>query len=122
MAKEKHLSSLDRVILQAMGEGKTVGNPEDPAKDKWPQLWEWLSRIYVGVDKIKQPATVFITLGPGGVMARLSDRDLSWSASIGCPCLADVFDALEAELSKPTINSGSWGKKDPNIRKRKTQG
>jgi|KBSMisStaDraftv2_1062788.scaffolds.fasta_scaffold30179_2 hypothetical protein len=118
--RDKPLSSLDRVILQAMGEGKTVGNPDDPAREKWPQLWEWLSRIYVGVDKIKQPANIFIALGPGGVVARLSDRDLSYSVAVGTANLVDVFDALEVELAKPQSNSGSWGKKDPNIRKRKS--
>jgi len=121
MARERNLSSLDRVIQQAMGDGKTVGNPDDPAKEKWPQLWDWLTRIYVGVDKIKQPATVFITMGPGGVMARMSDRDLSYSVGVNVPNLADVFDALENQLQLGTIGVGTWGKKDPIIRKRKSQ-
>jgi hypothetical protein len=122
MAKEKHLSSLDRVIQIAMGEGKTVGNPDDPAAAKWPQLWEWLTRIYIGVDKIKQPASIFLTLGPGGVMARMSDRDLSYSVNVNVPNLQDVFDALEAQLAMGTVGVGTWGKKDPNLRKRKSQG
>jgi hypothetical protein len=119
MAKEKRVSSLDKVILQAMGEGKTVGSQDDPAREKWPELWEWLSRIYVGHDKIKQPATLFITLGPGGVMARLNDRDLSYSVGASCQNLVDVFDAIEAQLNTANSNVGSWGKKDPNVRKRK---
>jgi len=116
--KDRKLSAMDRVILQAMGEDRHVGKEDDPAKQQWPQLWEWLSTIYVGRDKIKQPAVLTITLGPEGVLCRLTDRDLAVSVNVSTAHLADVFPAIEAVLNAPDIPVQSWGKREPKLRTR----
>lgn len=119
MAKERHLSSLDRAIMQAMGEGRTIGREDDPAKDTFPQLWEWLSRIYVGKDRLKSPATVGISLAPEGVLVRLNDRDLGCGAAVVVAHLQDSFQALNAALEGPNPPFTFYGKKEPQLRKRK---
>lgn len=120
MAKDKHLSSLDRAIQMAMGEGRQVGREDDPAKDTFPALWEWISRIYIGKDRLKQPATITISLAPEGVLVRLNDRDLGCGAAVVCPHLQDAFQQLNAALEGPNPPFTFYGKKEPQLRKRKT--
>ncbi len=118
-SKEKRLSTVEKVILQAMGEDRTVGHPEDPAREKWPQLWEWLSMIYVGRDKMKAPALITIQLGPGGVIARLNDRDLAVSVTASFPHLEQLFDQFELLLNSPDIPIQVYGKKEPILKTRR---
>lgn len=121
MAKEpKKLSALDRAIQQAMGEGRSVGSEDDPARERWPNLWEWLARIYVGEDRMMQPGSISIMLGPEGAIATVSNRDLQMRVPVATPHLGDVFDALEKELAKERPNIQSWGKTEPRLRKRKS--
>jgi len=117
---EKKLSALDRAIQQAMGDGRKVGRDDDTARERWPNLWEWLSRIYIGDDRMMQPASLSIVLGPEGTIASVSNRDLQTRVVVSTPFLADALDALEAELSKDTPNIQSWGKTEPKLRKRKS--
>jgi len=121
MKKEKALSAMDKVILTAMGEDRSVGKADDPAKEKWPQLWEWLSTIYVGRDRIKQPAVLTVQLGPDGVLARLTDRDLAVSVNVSCAHLGNVMDAIETVLNSPDIPVQSWGKREPKLRIRQSK-
>lgn len=119
--ESRKLSALDRAIQSAMGEGRTVGRDDDPAATKYPTLWDWLTRIYVGVGHVRQPATLSITLGPSGVLVSISDRDLGVSCGASCDHLDDALAAIEAALSSPTAPIRSWGKKEPKLRKRNTQ-
>jgi len=119
MAKEKKVSSLDRVILQAMGENRTVGREDDPARERWPELWAWLSTIYVGRDKMKKPSVLSITFQPDGVLARIVDSDLCCSVQVNCMHLDGIFDNLEAALNRPDLPVSTWGKKEPTLRNRK---
>lgn len=121
MAKDrKQLSALDRVLMHAMGEGRTVGLEDDPARERWPVLWEWLATIYVGKDYIKTPAVLTIRLGPEGVIATLTDRDLGVSAEITVPHLEDVLDGVNNAVSGPNPPIKTWGKKEPKLRKRQS--
>lgn len=120
MAKERRVSSMDKLIQQAMGEGRAVGAPDDPAASSYPELWEWLSRIYIGRDRLKTPAVMTVQLAPEGVLVRLTDRDLCVSVEAGCKYLADALPALEVLLQGPTPPIKSWGKKEPQLRKRKS--
>jgi len=125
MAKEKEqqrLSPLDRAIQQAMGEGRIVGNPDDPAKDRWPELWRWMTQIYVGRDEMKQPATLSIKAAPGGVVISLSDRDLCIAVDAFVANLEDALDALEASLNSATPSTRAWNNREPTLRKRKHRG
>ena len=121
MAKKEQgerVSHLDKVIQQAMGEGREVGCADDPARERWPALWEWLTRIYVGRDDMKQPASITINAAPGGIMIRISDRDLGVSVSAATAHLGDALDAIEAALGSDTPAITSWGNKEPKLRKR----
>jgi len=131
MAKDKELkdigangrvpSALDKAVMSAMGQGRTVGADDDPARQKYPALWDWLSRIYIGIGHVRTPARVSITLGPSGVLVDVSDRDLGVSCGAACQHLDDALAALEAVLSLPDAPVRSWGKKEPRLRKRNTQ-
>ena len=120
MAKsERKLSALDRAVEQAIGDGREVGNPEDPAKERWPELWQWLTRIYVGKDKLVTPASLSIRMVTGGVAVSCSHRDLAVAVSCTTPLLADVLDAIEKALADPSTPLASWGRKEPTTRTRK---
>lgn len=118
LPSDRKLSALDRAVQTAMGEGRAVGNDEDPARKKYPALWEWLSRIYIGIGHVRQPATVSVTLGPCGVLVSVSDKDLGVSCGAVCPNLDEAFQALEDALSAEVAPIRSWGKKEPRLRKR----
>jgi hypothetical protein len=122
MGSEPQLSHLDRLVQQAMGADRKLGSEDDPARKKFPALWEWLSRIYVGRDNIKQPAVLSIRLGPQGVLVTLTDRDLSVSFDMSCAHLQDTFAAMEAAIVAPNPPMRNWGKREPSVRKRKHQG
>lgn len=122
MAKDKEkLSSLDRAILQAMGEGRVFGNQNDPAHEIFPELWGWLTRCYVGKDKIKQPATLSVSAVAGGFNVRISDRDLGVGVQVIVTELQQCFAALEQALADPSHPFQNWGKKEPHLRKRKNE-
>lgn len=120
MAKsDKRVSALDRLIQEAAGDGKVLGRDDDPAAKEFPDLWQWLATVYVGRDHIKQPSTITIRLGPGGVLASLVDRDLSVSVDATCPHLAGVFTALQQALTGDAPPVKSWGRREPHLRKRR---
>lgn len=121
MAKEKPLSALERTIQTAMGEGRSVGQEDDPCREQYPALWEWLTTIYCGRDYIKQPASLTIALIPSGVSAKLVDRDLCTTVEISCKHLADVFATLNENLVSGNPAIKNWGKREPGLRKRKKQ-
>lgn len=119
---EKRLSALQRAIAQAIGNGRELGNVDDPARQAWPELWTWLSTVHVGQDQVKNPATLSIRLGVEGVIVSLVDRDLSSSVEANCACLADSFQALENALAGPNVPLRTWGKREPHLRKRRSHG
>jgi len=116
--KDLPLSALERALQTAMGAGRAVGADDDPARAKYPALWEWLSKIYVGVGHLRQPATVTVTLGPSGVLVSVADKDLGVSCGAACEHLEDAFASLERALTSDVPPIRSWGKKEPKLRKR----
>lgn len=116
--EQARLSHLDRVIQQAMGEGRVVGCDDDPAKERWPALWEWLTKIYVGRDDMKQPPSLSIRAAPGGIAISLTDRDLGVTVDAACAHLGDALDALEHALQNPNPSMRAWTNKEPKLRKR----
>jgi len=118
--QQRRLSSLDRVVLQAMGDQLTFGLPTDPGRERWPQLWEWLSRTEGGRDHVMQPAVISIQLGPEGCLASITHRDLKRICSIACEHLGDALDALERALNANPSPIRYWGKdQEVRLRKRK---
>lgn len=116
--KRRRLSRLDRLIAQAIGADRTIGREDDPARTQYPELWRWLATIYVGRDRVKQPATLTLRLGPDGVLVTLTDRDLGCSLDAVAEHLDGALGAVEAALTSPTCPLRIWGKKEPNVRKR----
>lgn len=114
------MSPLQRAVFQAMGEDRTFGSEDDPAREKYPNLWEFLSTVYVGRDKLKQPARLTISLGPGGVLVQLVDPDLRQSLGMACAHLDEVLAQLEAAVSDPKAAWRPWGKGEPQLRKRRS--
>lgn len=121
MAKDKDrpLSALDRAIQQAIGEGREVGCPDDPARERWPSLWEWMTRIHATRDHVMQPASLSIRMIGGGVSVSCSNRDLATSVSTVCPFLGDALDEIEKVLANPSVITASWGRKEAQLRKRR---
>ncbi len=119
-ATKRPLSAVDRAIAQTIGDGRAVGADDDPSTSAHPQLWGFLSTIYVGRDHIKTPASFTVKLGPGGVVVTLTDRDLRIGVDVGCQHLADILDALEQALTNPKTTFKSWGKGEPMLRKRRS--
>lgn len=119
MGELKKISSVERAIQQAMGDNRTIGAGDDPAEKQLPELWRWLTTLYVGRDHIKNPATLSIRLAPGGVVCTLSDRDLKVGLDVGCPYLQDIFKAIEHALQDPATTFKTWGKGEPHLRKRR---
>ncbi len=116
----KRLSAVERIILQAIGDGKVLGLAEDPAREKFPALWEWLTRVYCGKDNIKQPAILTVLAVNGGWTFRVADRDLASAMTVTVKTLEEGFAALEQVVADPSSPIQSWGRKEANLRKRKT--
>lgn len=120
MAKDNgRLSPLDRLIAQALGGERVLGAESDPAAKDYPQLWRWLTLTTAGPDHVKQPATITIRMGPEGVLATLTDRDMAASVDVACLHLSEVYAALEKALNSGITGVRSWGKSEPKLRKRK---
>jgi len=117
--EDRKLSALDRAILSALGDGRTVGREDDPLAASCPDVWEWLTKTVGGTDYLLQPAVLTIQLGPEGVLGTLTHRDLRRSVSVACGHVADVIPALQAELVKPNPAIKTWGKDEPHLRKRR---
>jgi hypothetical protein len=122
LAKEqKRPAFLQAAIESAIGKDQQFGCPNDPAATRWPLLWEWLTTWKAGELYVKTPPTITIRLGPGGVLASVTDRDLAKALDVSVVNLGDVFDALEAQMSSSNPAVRNIGKNEAKLRKRKTQ-
>ena len=120
MAKDKpRVSALNKAIQQAMGDNRTFGLPDDPAREKWPEIWEWMTQVETADGHIMQPASISFVLGPEGVIVTLTHRDLKMGASISVPHLHMGMDALESALAGPNPPLRFWGKDLPYLKKKR---
>jgi len=117
--KTKRVSPIDRMVAEAIAGDREIGLPTDPAKGKFPLLWEWITKTCIGKDYVKQPARISVTMGPEGFIASVSDTDLAQSLTATGAHLEDCFQALETALELPNPPFVAWGKKQPTLRKRK---
>jgi len=117
-AGQQRISAMQRALETATGKGRVIGADDDPFRESMPELWEWLATLYPVDDRVKHPATITITLTPGGVMANMTDRDLCCSIGASAKHLADVFQALQTALTSEVPPIRTWGKKEPALRKR----
>jgi len=122
VAKEKEpvrVSSFQRALEQAMGEGREVGNPDDPSNERFPALVQWLTTIYVNRDEMKQPATLTIKATPGGYIVSVNDRDLAIGVDAFINDLSTCLEAIESALNDPNASTRAYANKEPILRKRK---
>jgi hypothetical protein len=119
---ERRLSTFERAVAHAIGDGRELGSADDPARERFPQLWAWLATVYVGRDSIKNPAYLNVRLGPEGVVVSLIDRDLCTTVEVSCGHLEEALPAIEAALSSSSPPLKSWGRKEPHLRKRRSGG
>lgn len=117
---DRRLSAIDRALLAAIGDGRTVGQADDPAATRWPDLWRALTMTEdAGHNYVIQPGVLTIQLGPSGVLATLTIRDLRCSWPAACDHLHEVFDAIQAALVAVPSAMRTWGKDEPRLRKRR---
>lgn len=122
MAKNREpMTGFQKAIEQALGEGRTFGAEGDPAREKYPRLWEWMTTAYLKGGYTKQPAILTVALGPEGVLVSLTDRDLCVRVETCCQSLLDALEAMEKVLCQDNPPIKNWGKREPHLRKRKQQ-
>lgn len=119
MAKERHLTPLDRLIQRSIGKDMTMGGIEDPAATAFPLLWDWLTRSSAGVDHIKEPAKLLIRAVPGGWSLAIQDIDLNTSLEAHSGTLQGCFEALELALHQPVLPIKKYGRTMKELKKRK---
>lgn len=120
MAKsDKSISAIDRLIMRAQAESEDIGNDDDAAKTTWPNLWQWMTRIDVGKNLMKEPARLAIKGIPGSFIATLSDSTLKVAVDATSESLAGIFDALEQELSRLNPVIRPYGKGEVKLKKRR---
>jgi len=116
----RRLSALDRAIQAAIGDGRTVGRGDDPAAEKFPDLWQWLTLTTDPAhDYVMQPAVVTVQLGPEGVLVSLTHRDLKVTCAVACLHLEEMWEVLQRALTSENPPIRTWGKDEPNLRKRR---
>ncbi len=120
----KPISKLDMMIQQATSGGTTLGREDDPAKERCPVIWEWLTRTECGVKDgyqiVKTPATIRITAAPEGWIITITDVDMAKSMDAVTGHLDGFLDALEAAITSAVSPIKRFGRKDPSPRRRKT--
>jgi len=122
VAKDKEpqrVSSFQRALEQAMGDGREVGNPEDPSNERFPALVQWLTTIYVNRDEMKAPATLTIKATPGGYLVSVNDRDFSMAVDTFITNLSTALEAMEVALNDPNASTRAYANREPTLRKRK---
>jgi len=119
--KDRQLGFVERLVQQSIGDGRSFGADDDPARERWPAIWQFLSQVYVGRDRLRTPGRLTIQLGPGGVLVTLTDPDLSAALGASCANLGDALDAIETAAADPKAPWRSFGKKEPHLRKRKSE-
>lgn len=115
---DRPLSPLRRAIEQAMGRHREFGAPDDPAKELYPSLWEMLAQVHVGSKHLREPSSIRIQLGPGGVLLQVNDRQFGYVYDAGCPHLGDILRACEERVNDLTRPPRVVGRKEPKLRKR----
>jgi len=119
LRKDPPMSSLQRLVHQAMGDNQDLGHEADPAREKFPALWEMMSVTQVGKDWVKEPARLSLSFVVGGVLVTLSDPMLKRAKRVTVIGLEDALSAIDAAIADPTVPWVPWGKGEPTLRKRK---
>lgn len=120
-ATAKRVSFLDRAIQSAIGDNRVLGREDDPAREKYPELWRWMTQTDCPGNRVKQPATLMVRVGPEGILVSLNDRDLGYAVDVCCPHLTMILESLERALTSDNLAIRNNPKRDPNLRKRKNQ-
>lgn len=118
--ERKRTSALSRVLEAALGEQRPVGRPDDPAREQYPSLWEWLTLTTDPKGEyLIAPGSISVQLGPEGVLVTVTLRDLKYSCAAATPFLDDAFRALESALASDNPPIRTWGKDEPQLKKKR---
>jgi len=117
---ERKLTLFERAQAEALGKSIPLGRQDDPAKEKWPEMWKWLTETDVEGNRMKEPATLIIRVTPEGISATLNDRAFGWAFDANSDFLESIFTEMEKSCNDPTKARKSHNR-DPKVRKRKQQ-
>lgn len=118
--KEKRkLSIMQRMVLQAIGDNRKIGNPNDPLRETCPNVYEFMTNTDAGKERVKSPAFLKVVPAVNGYLAILTDPDMAASIEVAITDAEQVWTALERGLVDGTATIKTWGKKGPNFRKRR---
>lgn len=118
--KEKRkLSVMQRMVLQAIGDNRKIGNPNDPLRESCPNVYEFMTNTDAGRERVKSPAFLKVVPAVGGYLAVLTDPDLAVQIEVPLMNAQDAFTALEEGIANHTATVRPWGKKGANLRKRR---
>jgi hypothetical protein len=124
-SKGKRQRKLDSTALAKLYYARCLANgeqlpPDDEAPKRWPILWELLTTRYPDDERVVAPARLSIAWGMGTWIVSVSSADLRMKLDAYSHTLVGAFDAWEAEASKPEPVWRTWGREEPEIRKRKS--
>jgi hypothetical protein len=74
------------------------GLAHDPARGRYPGIWELCTVRQTQTGKTKQPATIKIVAYDAGWIAVLTDLTLSYALEARAECLDDVLRQLELRI------------------------
>lgn len=95
------LSAIERLEEQLLASTEPYGLVQDPARRRWPNLWEHLTVHTTSTGRSKQVCTLSILAVPTGFQATLRDMTYSATLTVECEALEGVYAALEAEITSP---------------------
>lgn len=95
------LTAIERLEEQLLASTEPYGLVQDPARRRWPNLWEHLTVHTTSTGRSKQVCTLSILAVPTGFQATLRDMTYSATLTVECESLEGVYAALEAEITSP---------------------
>ena len=74
---------------------------DDDIKDKYPNLWEFMTHTYIDEETYKDPAKLNVSMGVGCFTVELIDSALGFMVNTTTERLDGVLDAMEQALTSP---------------------
>lgn len=114
-----------RSLFQKIADARVAGSnrpPVDPgAQDRYPTVFEFLTRQEASQDVQKDLASISIKMGVGEWVVELSDPGFAFSLTASSATLDDCLFALEASLTGPNPPIRPWKGELGQLRRKKRQ-
>ena len=112
-----------RSIFARIAEARAAGAASPPqdskARERWPTIFEFLTRTEASPDLLKDLASLTIKMGLAEWTIDLSDPGFAVSCSAAAGTLDGLFDALETALTGPNPPIRPWKGETGATRKKK---